>query len=239
MSIAAGVAVLLAAAAAAALPARRYRPAVPASAGRPARRADTPRLRVLLSVGAAAAGLLLVGGVAGMVVGAGVGVLCWRATAGLEPPAVRRRRERLEADLPLVVDLMASAMAAGAAPSAAVAAVVSAVDGPTAEELAALHARLVLGADPVTAWRDLGADPQLGPLGRCVARAVESGASLADALHRLAEDLRASRRAEVEGRARSVGVKAAAPLGLCLLPAFVLTGVVPLVAASVRLFTGR
>ncbi|MGZ4581524.1 MAG: type II secretion system F family protein, partial [Nocardioidaceae bacterium] len=185
------------------------------------------------------AGLLLVGGVAGMVVGAGVGVLCWRATAGLEPPAVRRRRERLEADLPLVVDLMASAMAAGAAPSAAVAAVASAVDGPTAEELAALHARLVLGADPVTAWRDLGADPQLGPLGRCVARAVESGASVADALHRLAEDLRASRRAEVEGRARSVGVKAAAPLGLCLLPAFVLTGVVPLVAASVRLFTGR
>ncbi|MGZ4427234.1 MAG: type II secretion system F family protein, partial [Nocardioidaceae bacterium] len=139
MSIAAGVAVLRAAAAAAALPARRYRPAVPASAGRPARRADTPRLRVLLSVGAAAAGLLLVGGVAGMVVGAGVGVLCWRATAGLEPPAVRRRRERLEADLPLVVDLMASAMAAGAAPSAAVAAVASAVDGPTAEELAALH----------------------------------------------------------------------------------------------------
>ncbi|MGZ4427513.1 MAG: type II secretion system F family protein, partial [Nocardioidaceae bacterium] len=137
------------------------------------------------------------------------------------------------------VDLMASAMAAGGAPSAAVAAVVSAVDGPTAEELAALHARLVLSADPVTAWRDLGADPQLGPLGRCVARAVESGASVADALHRLAEDLRASRRAEVEGRARSVGVKAAAPLGLCLLPAFVLTGVVPLVAASVRLFTGR
>ena len=36
---------------------------------------------------------------------------------------------------------------------------------------------------------------------------------------------------EVEERARAVGVKAAVPLGLCLLPAFVLIGVVPLVVA--------
>jgi hypothetical protein len=35
----------------------------------------------------------------------------------------------------------------------------------------------------------------------------------------------------VEERARSVGVKAAVPLGLCLLPAFVLVGVVPLVVS--------
>ncbi|MCW2792983.1 MAG: type secretion system protein, partial [Nocardioides sp.] len=35
---------------------------------------------------------------------------------------------------------------------------------------------------------------------------------------------------DVEDRARAVGVKAALPLGLCLLPAFVLIGIVPLVA---------
>jgi hypothetical protein len=34
-------------------------------------------------------------------------------------------------------------------------------------------------------------------------------------------------------------VKAAAPLGVCLLPAFVLTGVVPLVAGSVMTLLGR
>ena len=37
-------------------------------------------------------------------------------------------------------------------------------------------------------------------------------------------------RADVEERARSIEVKAAAPLGLCLLPAFVVLGVVPMVA---------
>jgi hypothetical protein len=50
---------------------------------------------------------------------------------------------------------------------------------------------------------------------------------------RLSDDLRRQVRAEVESRARAVGVKAALPLGTCLLPAFVLVGVVPLVAGSV------
>ena len=50
-------------------------------------------------------------------------------------------------------------------------------------------------------------------------------------MSRLADDLAAARAAEVEERARAVGVKAALPLGLCLLPAFVLIGIVPLVAA--------
>ena len=67
---------------------------------------------------------------------------------------------------------------------------------------------------------------------------MESGASVADALHRLAEDLRVTQRAALEARARSVGVKAALPLGVCLLPAFILVGVVPLVVGSLTLFTG-
>jgi pilus assembly protein TadC len=150
----------------------------------------------------------------------------------LEPPAARRRRERLAAALPLVVDLMSACLAAGLSPSAALDRVGSAVDPPMSEELAALSARLRLGVDPVTAWRDLAAHPQLAVLGRTVSRAVESGASVADALLRLSGDLRARARAEVEARARAVGVKAAVPLGVCLLPAFVLVGVVPLVAGS-------
>jgi hypothetical protein len=52
------------------------------------------------------------------------------------------------------------------------------------------------------------------------------------ALTRLAQELRTRRRAEVEVRVRQVEVKAAVPLGVCLLPSFVLVGVVPLVAGS-------
>jgi hypothetical protein len=38
-------------------------------------------------------------------------------------------------------------------------------------------------------------------------------------------------RAEAHDRARRVGVVAALPLGLCLLPAFMLLGIVPTVAS--------
>jgi hypothetical protein len=56
---------------------------------------------------------------------------------------------------------------------------------------------------------------------------------------RLADDQRRRSHAEVEARARAVGVKAALPLGVCLLPAFILVGVVPLVAGSVSVLVGR
>ena len=112
-------------------------------------------------------------------------------------------------------------------------------DRPAAEDLAAVLARLRLGVDPATVWRDLARHPQLGGLGRALARAVESGASVADAMQRLSGDLRRTARSDVESRARAVGVKAAVPLGVCLLPAFVLVGVVPLVAGAVGVLAGR
>ena len=71
-----------------------------------------------------------------------------------------------------------------------------------------------------------------GPLGRALARSESSGASVADTVARLSEDLGRNHRAEVEDLARSVGVKAAVPLGVCLLPAFLLVGIVPVVVAS-------
>lgn len=195
------------------------------------------RLGVALSV--AAGVLVLVGHLVGAAAGVALGLLSWRLTSRMESPAARRRRERLSADLPHLVDLLSACLTAGLAPSAALEQVAAAMDGPAADELHAVTSRLRLGVAPAAAWRELGRHPQLGPLGRCVARSVESGASVADAMTRLAEDLRGDVRAEVEARARSVGVKAAVPLGICMLPAFVLVGVVPLVVGSVPLVLGR
>ena len=77
--------------------------------------------------------------------------------------------------------------------------------------------------------------PQLGALGRAVQRSSETGASVAEALARLSAELRHGRRAQREALARSVEVKASVPLGLCLLPAFVLIGIVPMIAAAFSL----
>jgi Flp pilus assembly protein TadB len=181
----------------------------------------------------------LLGGWAGLAGGLATTVVVHRVLARRESPQARRSRERVARDLPQVVDLLGVALAAGAAPSTALASVAAAVEGPVAQELATIRHSLVLGRDPVRVWHDAAQRPGLAALGRTMARAVESGASVSDALHRLAEDLRAATRTEAEGRARTVGVRAAIPLGLCLLPAFVLLGIVPLVAGTVESLLGR
>ena len=91
-------------------------------------------------------------------------------------------------------------------------------------------ARLRMGVDPVIVWGALADDDVLAAMGRTLARAESSGAPVAEEVERLADDLERTSLAAVEDRARSVGVKAAVPLGLCLLPAFLLIGIVPTVA---------
>ena len=195
------------------------------------------RLPVLGGVTAGLGAALFVGGPVGLVAGAvaGVAVAVWLRR--LEPASVRRRREAIDEALPLAVDLLASCLAAGQAPAVALQQVTDVVDHPLRDELQEVATRLRLGADPIRVWRDVAAHPQLGSWGRTVLRAVDSGASVADAMAAHADDLRQASRSRVEARARAVGVRAALPLGVCLLPAFVLLGVVPLVAGSLSVVT--
>jgi Flp pilus assembly protein TadB len=214
-------------------PVRAPRRAGPAGGrGRPGGAGQGRRWRLVAAVGAGAGALLLVPGTAALPAALAVAGVVWWRSAGWESRDTRRRRDRLERQLPHVVDLMASALAVGAAPGAALAAVAEVVEPPAAEELRAGATRLALGSDPVTVWRSLGAHPQLGRLGTTLLRSAESGAPVTAALSRLGEELRSQRHADVEARVRQVEVKAAVPLGLCLLPSFVLLGVVPLVAGS-------
>lgn len=212
------------------------RPRLPGTAPRPAPTADPGwllRRRGLWSVLAGAGAGVVVGGAAGCAATLVVGVLTWVGIGRTEPPGERRRREAVRRDLPHLVSLLASALAGGAAPGIAIDLVGRALPGPGADRLEPLAARLALGADPAGVWADLSRDPELGSLGRTLARAHESGTPVVVSVRRLADDLADRARAEVEDRARAVGVKAALPLGLCLLPAFVLVGIVPLVAGLI------
>ncbi len=211
----------------------------PAATASSAERAVLLRLRPLLAGLAGAGAWVMVGGVPGPLVGVAGAATVWVVLGRAEDPAAVRRREELVETLPTAVDLLASCLDAGAAPESGLVSVSRALGGPVGEELLAIHHRLEVGVDPVQVWRSVAGHPQLGPLGRAVGRAHETGAPGGHAVHRLAEELRDRARADVETRARSIEVKAAAPLGLCLLPAFVLLGVVPMVAGvfgSMRLF---
>lgn len=172
---------------------------------------------------------------AGLVTGAAVGLVAHR----IEPGVVRARREEVRRDLPHVVTLLAAALRSGVAPADAVDLVCRALPGAAADRLVPVAARLRLGGDPGGVWAALGADPELAPLGRALARAQRTGAPIVAAVERLGEELARRGRAEVEDRARAIGVRAAVPLGLCLLPSFLVLGIVPLAVSLAATITGR
>ena len=188
------------------------------------------RWRWLWVLLAAVAAAVFVGGVLGLLAAACAAAGTWTITERAEPAHRRRDRERARRDLPHVVGLLGDALRSGQPPDQALALVSEALPGPAAPRLAAVVPRLRLGTDPGRVWSELAADPALGPLGRAFVRAHQSGTPVVPAVERLAEELARTARAEVEDRARRVGVKAAVPLGVCLLPAFILLGIVPIVA---------
>ncbi|MCW2752787.1 MAG: secretion system protein [Marmoricola sp.] len=115
--------------------------------------------------------------------------------------------------------------------------VASAVAGPVGDEFTLVRNRLLLGVDPGDVWAAL--DGPLTGLGQSMSRAAWSGSSVRDAVERLSDDLRADTGLRAEARARTVEVRAAAPLGVCFLPAFVILGIVPMIAgifSSLQIF---
>ncbi|MDN4161431.1 type II secretion system F family protein [Nocardioides abyssi] len=211
-------------------PARERLPAAEPVAAAVAETGWMRRQRPALALLSGVAAYLFVGGVGAPVAGVAAAVGAWVVLTRAEPPEVRRRREAVRRELPHVVTLLAAALRSGAASGEAVELVCRALPGPAADRLATASARLALGVDPATVWAGLGQDGELAPLGRALARAHATGAPVVATVERLADELAARARGEVEDRARTVGVRAAVPLGLCLLPAFLLVGIVPLVA---------
>ncbi|GEP33456.1 hypothetical protein NSZ01_12240 [Nocardioides szechwanensis] len=212
-------------------------PAVPAPRARPAAveqpsadAAAVPRSRALMCLLAGVAAALFVGGAGGLAAGVVAAVAAWVTLGRAEPTVVRREREAVQHELPHMVTLLAAALRAGAAPAEAARLVCRALPGPATRRLERTVAHLELGADPGQVWERLAREPGLAPLGRALARSQATGASVVAAVDRLSDELAREARGQVEDRARAVGVKAAVPLGLCLLPAFVLIGIVPLVA---------
>jgi len=211
------------------------RSGVEPGAVRPARGGDPPSRLAFPAAGRAVAAVLgvavavVVAAPAGLVAGILAFLAADRAVRALEPKQARRRRRQRAAELPLVLDLLSVCLRAGMPLVAAVEAVAAALPGPFSADLAVVAGLQRLGSSPAAAWSELADDPDLGPVARAVRRSAESGSRLAAAFERIATDRRAALTAEGQVRARSAGVTAMAPLGLCFLPAFVSLGIVPIV----------
>ena len=189
------------------------------------------RLRMVGAVAAGSITWLVIGGVAGIAAGVLVILVAARLLRRIEPPAIRRARQAATAELPFAADLLAAALRAGVPVEAAARTTGTGIGGVVGRDLVRVADGLRLGLEPADAWPMLRTTPGADRIVDAVVRSAESGAAVARALERLADDLRGSRAVAVEAAAARVGVLIVLPLGLCFLPAFVLAGIVPVIVA--------
>jgi pilus assembly protein TadC len=165
--------------------------------------------------------------------GAGLAGLGPQALGRLESGAQRRQRLALVAAAPLVADLLAASLAAGVTLDRSVPVIARAMGDPARAVLEQVVAHARLGEPADLAWARVASAPGLGVIAQTVARSSRSGAPLAAMLATTAEDIRAEAAAASLAEVRATSVRAVLPLGLCLLPAFVLLGILPVVAGLV------
>lgn len=185
-----------------------------------------------LLAGAAALAMVAAAGPLGLVlVAATVGGLAHRRRQ-----ATRSQQIALHRSIPDTVDLLALAIDGGMTVALAVRAVARAGPGPLAAALgrAAAEAdrgeRLADALDRVPGW--LGESTR--PLVVALASAERYGGPVLPALQRLATDARADNRRRAEEEARRMPVVLLFPLVACILPAFALLTVAPLIAGSLQ-----
>lgn len=184
-------------------------------------------------------GTTVVGLIAGMVihpvVAVGVVVVIWSVPVARSRREARSYREQVRDQLPDVVDMLRLAVGAGLTVRLAIDAVASRCDGVIGERLREVQRRVLLGQrlhEALDSLGDLG-EPVI-PLTRALIASDSDGSPLVPSLEQVAAETRLLRRRAAEEDARRLPVKLLFPLVACILPAFILLTVVPLLGGAIR-----
>lgn len=149
-------------------------------------------------------------------------------------PRVRSRRlpgdRVVRLDPAVACDLVAAVLRSGASVPASLESLGMAVGGSSGHELAVAARMLRFGS----AWPEAFAQvpAEWAPVTGALRLAWTDGVAPDSMLAATAGALRASRAARAREEAERLGVRLVLPLGLCLLPAFVLIGLVPVMIAT-------
>lgn len=144
----------------------------------------------------------------------------------------RKKRKPMEPlDGAMAADLLQAALKAGTSiPGALIALDVALGEEEESSGLQVVGRLLVMGATWDEAWNDVPA--RFDMLRDALQPAWEDGAAPLPLLERGAQMLRQSRERQAREAAARLGSLLVLPLGLCFLPAFVLIGIVPVIAAA-------
>lgn len=195
------------------------------------------RRRLLYAAGAGLALPALVPAPWALLAGPVLAIVAWLLVGRIEDGAVASTRADLSAELPQALTLLGTALSAGSPIRGAVAEVASVSPAATRRVLELVLGHVQVGRGEEEAWLALSADPIAAPVwgrpAKDLARTARSGVAVAEILAEHVARSRADRVARVERQARVVGVKSVLPLMVCFLPAFVLVGVVPIIAGLI------
>lgn len=175
--------------------------------------------------------MILLGPVLGTALAAGATI----APVVRERSARGRHEASVVASTPELVDLLRLAVAAGRSVHQVLDTVLPLAPGPFVEPLVEVRRRVGLGerlGEALDSLEVLGEPAR--PLVSALRSAAFDGVPLSSALERVAADARLQRRRAAEIAARRLPVQLLLPLVLCVLPAFGLLAIVPLLVVSVR-----
>jgi len=181
--------------------------------------------RVLAAFGGAVVlGWLASGGgsmVLGLAAAAYAGAFCWYAPVGLLKSRARRRAERIEIELPELIDLLVVTLEAGLGFNAALKRSAERVRGPLGDEINLALREHNLGLtmeEALQNFLDRCNAPAVRSFVRAVTQGEALGISIGQIMRELAGDLRTRRRQIIEEKAQKAPIKILFPLAFLILP---------------------
>ena len=170
------------------------------------------------------------GGMLGVVLGFGFGAVGFIAPDMYVNNKAKGRRERIRADLPDALDLLAVSVEAGLGFDAAIAKVTEKMQGPLSEEFALTLNEIRIGESRTEALKKLAertATPEVSAFTRSIIQADQFGISLGRILRVQATDSRLRRQAAAEERAMKAPIKMLFPTVMFIFPSMFLVTLGP------------
>ena len=192
------------------------------------------------------ASLLVLGSLNGALGTRGVLLCLWATALGWFLPAylvkrrARLRIERVDREVPELVDLLVTTVEAGVAFAAGIQLAARSIRGPLGDELRLVLREQSLGLTPVEALRNLSArvdSPALRAFTQALIQGEALGVSIGKVMRELAIDMRKRRRQAAEERAQKTPTKILFPLVALILPAMFILTLGPVLARVMEFFS--
>jgi tight adherence protein C len=170
-----------------------------------------------------------------------IGVLGWRAPLVFVERRTKDRLERVDLDLPELIDLLIVTIEAGIGFNASLQMAAGRIHGPLAEELRLTLQEQSMGLSNSESLEHMMAradTPSMRSFVRSILQGEQLGVSIGQILRNLANEMRKRRRAKAEERAQKAPIKMLFPLVFLIFPAIFIVLLYPAISTFMEAMAG-